>query len=181
MISTTEDTESTEIIFQMLFIWAIGIPVFVGLISFIIPVFLARYLIFTSVGLILLIIFVLEKVNSLARTFLLALLFALTISYNQLQLVSGSKTDSRKTLREIKAIMNKNDYVYVESELDFFTAEYYVNDHQVFIYGKNYRNIPAFVGKVLIPKEKIAPTLPFYPRKAFILNSDGKYSIQAMY
>ena len=168
-------------VFQMLVIWAIGIPIFVGAISFIKPVFLARYLIFASVGLVLLIIFVLEKINSLARAFLLVLLFALTINYNQLQLSYGKKTDSGKALREIKAIMNKNDSVYVTSDLDYFTAEYYVNDSQVFIYGKNYQEIPDYVGKVLIPKEKIASTLPFYPQKAFILNSDGKYTIQAMY
>lgn len=170
-----------RLIFQLLFTWAIGIPVFVGAISFIKPVFLARYLIFTSVGLILLIIFILEKINSLARVFLLAILFALTINYNQLQLSYGKKSDPRKILREIKAIMNKGDYIYVTSELDYFTAEYYVNDSQVFIYGKNYQDIPDYVGKVLIPKERIAFILPFYPQKAFILNSDGKYSVQAMY
>jgi len=170
-----------RLVFQMLFIWAIGIPVFVGAISFIKPVFLARYLIFASVGLVLLIIFILEKINGLARALLLVLLFALTINYNQLQLSYRKKTDSGKTLREIKAIMNKDDSVYVTSDLDYFTAKYYINDSQVFIYGKNYQDIQDYVGKVLIPKEKIASTLPFYPQKAFILNSDGKYSIQAMY
>ena len=132
-------------------------------------------------SLILLIISILEKINGLARAFLLAILFALTINYNQLQLSYGKKSDSRKILREIKAIMNKDDSIYVTSELDYFTAEYYVNDSQVFIYGKNYQDIPDYVGKVLIPKEKIASTLPFYPQKAFILNSDGQYTIQAMY
>ena len=169
------------LVFQMLFIWAIIIPIFVGAISFIKPVFLARYLIFASVGLILLTIFILEKVNSLARIFLLIILFVLTINHNQFQLSYGKKLDSRKTLKEIKAIMNKSDLIYVTSELDYFTAEYYINDNQVFIYGKNYRDIPAYVGKVLIPEEKIALTLPFYPLKAFILNSDGQYTIQAMY
>jgi hypothetical protein len=170
-----------RLVFQMLFIWAIVIPVFIGAISFVKPVFLARYLVFASVGLILLIIFILEKINGLTRAFLLVLLFALTINYNQLQLVYGKKTDSGKTLREIKAIMNKGDSVYVTNELDYFTAEYYVNDSQVFIYGRNYRDIPAYVGKVLISEEKIAGNIPFYPQKAFILNSDSQYTIQAMY
>lgn len=170
-----------RLVFQMLVLWAIGIPIFVGVISLIKPIFLARYLIFASVGLILLIIFILEKINDLVRAILLAILFVLTINYNQIQLSYGKKTDSEKTLREIKAIMNKGDSVYVTDELDYFTAEYYVNDNQVFIYGKNYQDIPAYVGKVLIPKEKIASVLPFYPQKAFILNSDGQYTIQAMY
>ena len=169
------------LIFQILFIWAVGIPIFVAAISYIKPVFLARYLIFSSVGLILLLIFILEKINYLARAFLLTLIFTLTINYNQLQLIHGKKTDFGKNLKEIKAIMNKEDSVYVTSELDYFTAEYYVNDKQVFIYGKDYRYIPAYVGKVLIPKEKIVSILPFYPQKAFIINADGRYSIQAMY
>ncbi len=173
--------KNDRLVFQMFFIWAIVIPIFVWAVSFVKPIFLARYLIFASVGLVLLTIFILEKINGLARVFLLALLFALTINYNQLQLVNRKKTDSEKTLREIKSIMNKGDSDYVESDLDYFTAEYYVNDNQVFIYGKNYRDIPAYVGKVLIPKEKITSNLPFYPAKAFILNSNGQYTIQAMY
>lgn len=170
-----------RLIFQILFIWAVGIPIFVGAISFIKPIFLVRYLAFSSVGLILLTIFILEKINGLTRTILLIILFVLTINHNQSQLIYGKKPNSEKTLREIKTIMNKNDSVYVTSELDYFTAEYYVNDNQVFIYGKNYGDIPAYVGKVLIPEEKLAFILPFYPQKAFILNPDGQYTIQAMY
>ncbi len=167
--------------FQLFFIWAVGIPLVVGILSFIKPVYLSRYLIFTSVGLILLTIFVVEKINVLVRIFLLAVLFILTINYNQLQLSYRKKTDLRKTLREIKEVANKKDSIYVTNELDFFTAEYYLDENRVFIYGKNYQEIPNYVGKVLIPKEKMVSILPFYPQKAFILNSDGSYTIQAMY
>ena len=40
---------------------------------------------------------------------------------------------------------------------------------------------PDFQEFLLIPKEKIVSTLPVYPQKAFILNPDGQYSIQALY
>ncbi len=168
-------------LFHLLLIWGIGIPLFALIFSFIRPIFIPRYFIFTVVGLILLVILILEKMPFLLRTVFIILLLLLSFNYQVLQLKYRQKYDLRKSLREIKVIANKNDLVYVTDYLDFFTAQYYLNDNKVYIYGKSYKEIPAYSGKVLIPKEKIASTLPFYPQKAFILNSDGKYTIQAMY
>ncbi|MDO9028416.1 MAG: hypothetical protein Q7U68_06110, partial [Candidatus Roizmanbacteria bacterium] len=162
-------------------VWGIGIPLFALIFSFIKPIYLPRYFIFTTVGFLLLTIFILEKISVLLRVFLIAILFVLTINYNQLQLTYRTKGNFRKTLMEIEALSKENDLVYVTSDLDFFTAQYYLDENKVYIYGKSYEEIPAYSGKVLIPKEKIASTLPFYPQKAFILNSDGQYTIQAMY
>jgi uncharacterized membrane protein len=170
-----------HILFNFLFIWAIGIPLFALIFSFIKSIYLPRYFIFTTVGFLLLTIFILEKISVLLRVFLIAILFVLTINYNQLQLTYRTKGNFRKTLMEIKALSKENDLVYVTSDLDFFTAQYYLDENKVYIYGKSYKEIPVYNGKVLIPKEKMALTLPFYPQKAFILNSDGSYTIQAMY
>ena len=90
------------------------------------------------------------------------------------------KTDLRKVFREIKAISNKNDLVYTD-DLDFFTAKYYFKNDNVYIYGKNYMDIPSYNGRVLISKENVAGNLPFYPQKAFIIKSNGQYTIQAFY
>lgn len=175
-------TRSKEhVLFNLLLVWGIGIPLFALIFSFIKPIYLPRYFIFTTVGFLLLTIFILEKISVLLRVFLIAILFVLTINYNQLQLTYRTKGNFRKTLMEIEALSKENDLVYVTSDLDFFTAQYYLDENKVYIYGKSYEEIPAYSGKVLIPKEKIASTLPFYPQKAFILNSDGQYTIQAMY
>lgn len=168
-------------LFKFLIIWGVGIPLFAILFSFIKPVFIPRYFIFTTVGSILLIILVLEKIPILLRTVLIILLIFLSFNYQTLQLTYRQKYDLRKNLREIKTIANKNDLVYVTNEQDFFTTQYYLNDNEVYIYGKSYEAIPNYDGKVLIPKQKIKSTLPLYPQKAFVLNSDGKYSIQAIY
>jgi uncharacterized membrane protein len=166
--------------FQLLFIWGIGISAFVGLISFIKPLYFPRYLIFSSVGFLLLIIFILEKINIYSRIFLIIILMTLTLSYQKLQIEYRKKTSFKKVLGEIQVIANKKDLVFVD-DLDFFTAQYYFDANRIYIYGKNYKEIPAYNGKVLIPKEKVASILPFYPQKAFILNSNGQYTIQAMY
>jgi len=87
---------------------------------------------------------------------------------------------SGKVFREIEVIANKKDLIYT-NDLDFFTVQYYLNKNKVYIFGKSYEDIPEYNGKVLISKEKVASNLPFYPQKAFILNSNGQYTIQAMY
>jgi len=166
--------------YQLLFIWGIGIAVVIGLISFIKPLYFPRYLIFATVGFLLLTIFVLEKINVYLRVALIIVLMTLTFNYQKLQIEYRKKTDLRRVLKEIHAIADKRDFIYVD-DLDFFTAQYYFDESRVFIYGKSYKEIPVYNGKTLIPKEKVALSLPFYPQKAFILNSYGDYSIQAMY
>lgn len=166
--------------YQLLFIWGIGIAAFVGLISFIKPLYFPRYLIFTTVGFLLLTVFVLEKINVYFRIVFIIVLMTLTFNYQRLQIEYRKKTDLRKTLREIQIIADKNDLIYTD-DLDFFTAQYYFDENRVYIYGKSYKEIPTYNGKTLISKEKVALTLPFYPQKAFILKSNGDYTISAMY
>jgi len=169
--------------FKFLLYWGVGIPFFITLISFVKPVFLPRYLIFSSIGLILLLIFIIEKFPLFFRYLIVALLLIITLNYNQLQIKERKKSNIKKTIAEIKYLMKNNDVLYVTDELDFFTVQYYLDEKKdkVYIWGKTYEEIPSYVGKTLIPKEKIINSLPLYPNKAFILNSDGQYSIQAMY
>ena len=79
-------SKKDQVDFQLLFIWGVVTSSLVGLISFIKPVYFPRYLIFTSVGFLLLIIFIIEKINIYIRTVLIILLLVLTLSYQKLQL-----------------------------------------------------------------------------------------------
>ena len=173
-------SKKDQLNFQLLFIWGVGISLIVGLISFIKPLYFPRYLIFTTVGFLLLIIFIMEKINIYLRAILFAVLIVLTFSYQKSQLEYREKIDLRKALREIQVIANKKDLIYT-NDLDFFTVQYYLNKNKVYIYGKSYKDIPAYNGKILILEERIASNLPFYPQKAFILNPNGQYTIQAMF
>ncbi|VVA43841.1 conserved membrane hypothetical protein [Candidatus Roizmanbacteria bacterium] len=172
-------SKKDQLNFKLLFIWGIGISLAVGFISFIKPLYFPRYLIFTTVGLLLFVIFVMEKINIYRRAILFALLIALTFSYQKLQIKYREKTDLRKVFKEIKVIANKKDLIFTD-DLDFFTAQYYLKN-KVYIYGKSYKDIPVYNGKVLISKENVASNLPFYPQKAFIIKSGGQYTIQAFY
>ena len=168
-------------LFKYLLIWSVGIPLLTVIVSFIKPIFLPRYLIFSTVGLILLISYIIEHLPKISRWLIIFLLMITTLNYNKLQIEKRQKTDFRKASHEVKALIKKNDSLYATSELDFFVLEYYFPDNKVYLLGKNYDEIPDYVGKILIPKNQIIKSLPYYPRKAFVFNSDGSYQIQALY
>jgi len=161
------------------FIWGIGIPLTAVLISFFKSIFFPRYLIFCSVGLVLLMIYILEHVPSPIRNIIIFTLFLISINFHNQQIKDRKKSDVRRIFKEIKYLAKPDDVVYVTSELDYFTAQYYFDENKVYIYGKNYDEIPDYVGKIIIPKSKFVNALPIYPRKAFVFTSDSHYGIQA--
>lgn len=167
-------------LFNLLFVWGIGVPFFIALISFIKPIFLPRYLIFSSIGLMFFMVYAFEKFDSMVKTLLIIFFVIVTLGYLKMEVTLRVKAPLRQTFSEIKMLMNKNDSLYVSSELDYFTAQYYLGENKVYIYGKDYDEIPNYVGKVLINKDRIATSLPIYPSRAFVLN-DGQYTIQALY
>lgn len=168
-------------LFSLLFAWGVLIPLVVLLISFVKSIFLPRYLIFSSVGLTLLMIYAFEKMPIYLKAAVIAFFVAFSFNYQKLQVQKRTKGDIKQTVAEISALMEKDDRLYVTSELDYFTAQYYLDENRVYIYGKTYEEIPDFTGKVLIPATRVATTLPVYPNKAFVLERGGSYLIQALY
>lgn len=175
------ENKSKKTLFNYLFLWAVGIPLFVLIMSFIKPLFIARYLIFSTVGLILLLILIIEKLPRLLRIIILITLVSLSFFYQKFEIKERRKTNLRTPISEIKSLMKPGDLLYVTSELDYFTATYYFDENKVFVYGKSYEEIPDYIGKTLLPKEKVTSSLPYYPHRAFILDSWGDYIIQATY
>lgn len=169
--------------FKLFFVWGLAIPFIILIISFFKPIFLPRYLIFSAVGLILLIALIINRLPNVFKVVLLTLLIISTIKYNQLQIKERNKSDIRKATAEIGFLMKNKDVVYVTSELDFFTVQYYLqkNKKDIYIWGKTYDEIPDFVGKALIDRDKVISSLPLYPNKAFILLPNGDYSIQSAF
>lgn len=173
--STTIDKH----LFIFFSLWAFFAPVLIFIFSFYKPIFYPRYLIFASVGIILFLIYIFEKIHFKYKKVFLIIFLILTLSYNYLQIKYRTKADIRKVIKEINTVAKKDDLLYVKSELDFHTAEYYFGENRVFIYGKNYDEIPSYVGKILIPKDKLTNVLPHFPKKAFILKTDLSYDIQS--
>ena len=102
------------------------------------------------------------------------------VQFNIDQSTQRTKADLRTTISTLKKIMNPADVLYVENELDFHTAQYYFDEQRVYIYRKDYRELPEYVGKVLIPQQYVTATLPTFPRKAYILHPNLRYDIQSV-
>lgn len=162
-------------------LWAIGVPLLIFFISLAKPIFFPRYFIFSTVGFLLFFVYMLDQAKVGLRTLALIILFIVALYFQKTQIQHDKKRDFQKLAREVKVLAKKDDLIYVTSELDFFTAKYYFPTGKIYIYNKSYDEIPDFVGKVLISKNDIASSLPFYPKKAFVLKSDGTYNIQALY
>ncbi len=167
---------------MLFFLYWVSIPVLtVLLLSVFKPLFLPRYLIFTVIGLLIFLICVLEFTHKKWKLVFILLLAALTLGFHNMQMTYRVKAPVGKMMREIKALAKQNDVIYVTNELDYFTAQYYFDKDRVYVYGKTYAEIPSFVGKALIPKERVTNQLPTFPQKAFVLKNENEYDIQSLY
>jgi len=159
--------------------WALGIPLFIFILSFWKPVFLPRYLIFTNIGLLLLLIIGIEGIRNIRiRIGAIALLVIFSFIFATAQVLLRVKAPLKNTFNSIKQQMLKTDVVYVTNEYDFHPAQYYLPSRKVYIYKKTYEELPWFVGKVLIDKGSFRTSLPIYPERAFIVN-DKTYTIRS--
>ncbi len=163
-----------------LLLWAL-LPATVALVVTLVkPIFLARYFIYSAVGLSLLLIYSLEQLKPMIRAGIYVLIVVFLLQYNVAQVAHKKKGDVRSLVKKINLSISPSDSIYVENELDFHTAQYYFDPSRVFIYRKTYEEIPQFVGKVLIPNSQVVSTLPAFPKKAFVIHSDLTYDVQSM-
>lgn len=173
-------TRNRTLLFLLL-IWSFGFALTIFVVSFYKPLYIPRYLIFSTVGYLFLIVYVTDRLPKVMKAISLMILLFISFKFLSYQLQYDHKPDLRKPLNEIKKLAGSKDSVFVTSELDYFVAQYYFDEKRVYIYNKTYKEIPDYVGKVLIKPSSIAPALPLYPKKAFILNGDRTYDIRAQF
>jgi hypothetical protein len=145
------------------------------------PLYVPRYLIFVSAGVSLTIIFAALGVKRNISFILLSILLIFTLQFHQIQLKYRDRDSTKNVIAKIKPLAESDDLVYVDTELDYMTAQYYYNDKDVRIYGKTYNEIPSYVGKVLIFPSAIATDFPIFPRKAFLITGPETYEIRSQF
>jgi uncharacterized membrane protein len=156
-------------------LWGLLPPVVVFTISMVEPVFVPRYLIFCTLGLLLFFIAGLERVTPVWRTALVVVLFALSIGYQVAQAHRHTKGDYRGTITEIERQAQANDVLYVSNQLDFFPALYYFDSSRVYLVGHRIEEIAPYLGKVLIPAPRVIATLPDNAPPGFVLRNDHEF------
>lgn len=162
-----------------LLLWAFLPPLIVITASFFMrSTYLPRYIMLFNVGLILVLIYALEQLQLKIRVLLIVMLLLFTNSYQKLNMKYREKADFAAKAQEIEYRMKRDDLIYVNDERDFHTSRYYFKRDDIYIYGKDYDDIPSYAGKVIIPEENIRTTLPMYPRKAYIIRHNNGYEIR---
>ncbi|MBI1863316.1 glycosyltransferase family 39 protein [Candidatus Microgenomates bacterium] len=179
---TATRTKHDRDVMLMLACWT-TIPVILTLVlTPIKPLFLPRYLMISTPGILLMILFLIARMPTRQiRVIFLAFFFIAFASYHSLQITFRKKADFRSVMHEITTLSKPGDSVYVENELNLHPAQYYFDPSRVYIIGKSYDEIPDYVGKVLIPPDRIVSTPPRFPNKAFILHDNLSYSIQSIF
>lgn len=184
-LNSISELKNTRLLDVML--WSFFPPVIIFLLSLVLqPTFHPRYYIFSSVGFLLLLMSVFEyffsqiqmKIPMVIGVFLFAFLLFKTNEYTPFNLKYHYKRDVASMAQEIEALLKPNDYAYVTTELDYHLYQYYMNPDKVKIYGKTYEEIPAYVGKVLIPESALALNFPQSPNRAFLILWD-RYLIRS--
>jgi len=145
------------------------------------PLFIAKYLIFITPALLLLLIIYTLNLHKTTKFLFFCLLFFFTFYFNFTQIKNKQKANFAQFAHNIESLAKKEDSFYVISPLDFHLAQYYLGKKRVFIYNKNYSTIPDYIGKVLIPKNHLTNHLPIFPTKAFIIFPNLSYKIAARY
>ncbi len=173
---TTQELQTTGLIDILL--WSFFPPIIIFLLSLVIqPAFHPRYYIFSSVGFLLVLIYIFEYFFSLKKTkiplilgiVLFVFLLVKTNDYTKLNIRYHYKHNVAGISNEIKNLLKPEDYAYVSSELDYHLYQYYIGESRIKIYGKTYDEIPSYVGKVLIPKEALTSSFPNHPHRAFLI------------
>ena len=107
-------------LWELFILWGLGTPVLIFFISFIKPLFLPRYLIYSVPGLIFLLVYLIEHVRPFWRCIMLGLLFLITIDFQNKYLKFHEKKYPADNIFKIKTQLQPNEVVYVTNELDFF-------------------------------------------------------------
>lgn len=146
-------------------------------ISFLKPIFVNRYLIFTVLPLILLLVIGIGQIRSRFRRLLTAgFFFLLTFSFNFWFVPAHLKTDFKKTMVDIDKQFQPEDHLISRTPLSLFEMTYYAKKQKVFLYNPENRVIPQYVGRAIIADEMILKELPVSGR-TFLINDDASYEI----
>jgi uncharacterized membrane protein len=145
-------------------------------------IFLPRYLIVATPAISLMVYHLLESnkktyLNMLIYFLLIAILYQSAV-FQKAQIRQRRKYDLSSLYNSINQKSSADDYLLLESELDFHLAQYYFNNkNKVFVIGKEYKDLPDYIGKSFIPSNQVVKTIRQFGKiDGFILDAKGHVS-----
>lgn len=159
-----------------LFILSYGWAVVFFIVSLYKPLFVPRYLIFTSTFFLIYIFSTLKYFSKVQAFFILIIFFSINTSFNHESLKYKKKDDWQSSLKNIEKSASKNDNFYTLDATEYFTLCFYLPCDRVYI-AEDMKNIPYYVGIALIPKEKIIGKLDSRSPPGIIIKSPHSYQV----
>lgn len=145
------------------------------------PLYVPRYMIFVSAAMSMCFILAFLEMPKKLAIPLLAVLALFTIQFQAIQFQYRVRETTKNVVAKIKPLAGPNDVIYVQTDLDLMTAQYYFGENRVFLEGEKYEDIPSYVGKVLIPPSRVVSTPPTFPNKAFVITGSNSYEIRSQF
>lgn len=167
-------------LYAMLLLYCVYIPLLVSLaFSFIKPIFVNRYVIFITVGEILLIVGYLSTLKVNLQRIMGFILFGASIIFNLWFAPYHKKTDFRtiflKINKEITLSSDKKVTILAQTPMSFFEVTYYAEDKsKVFLYNPNLTEVLPYLGSILMPKERWLSTIP--SGRVYFIRDDATFT-----
>lgn len=165
-----------------LFLLWLFLPVFFVLaISLVKPIYVHRYLIFSTVAEVFIVALALsqirqtflQKVSSVILILTLLLVNVWTTSFHH-------KVNLQKTFREVNPQLKPGDQIYAGTPLVYYESLYYApTGSTVLLYNPDRIVPPRYVGNIGMPQSVWATSFPSKPRRAFLIMDNGDYEIMS--
>lgn len=162
-----------------LFAWFLFPVVITVGVSFIKPIFVARYVLYSTVALVLLVsLGIMSIKHSTIKWSVFSAVFIVTVWFTSWYAPYHAKVNFRRTLAEIETQFQKGDIIQAASALAYFETVYYAPVRDAAYLQRFDRSpLPRFVGSVLIPRERWLAEPP-QGVNVFTVFEDGSYTRQ---
>jgi uncharacterized membrane protein len=144
------------------------------------PIYVHRYVIFTSVGEVFILSAAVFTLKKQLRTYAQVGLILLLLFTNIWVVSFHRKVDFRATFASINPQLTPSDIVVAANPLSYYESWYYtIPGHTAYLYNPDGITPPRYVGSSGMPESVWLKTLPQFPARAFIVNENGSYTINS--
>lgn len=141
------------------------------------PIYVHRYVIFVAFGEVFMIAAFLATLPRKLRAFLASCIITFLIFANSWAIAFHQKVDFQSTFFSVNEKLRPGDSVVADSPLSYYESWYYTNkDFPVYLYNPEKTEPPRFVGSVGMPEQVWIDRYPLYPKRAFVISENGKYT-----
>lgn len=172
----------TRLSFRTYWFWVVlaFIPSYaILLISYIYPMYVPRYLIFSSLGLCMFLASVIVSLRDTKGLLVGVAILLLFTWFTRAEIDHKHKQDLRSIFSQAQGISICRKRIYVMDPSQIFVTRYYNRGVAVSVF-RDAKEVPDYVGKALMTEADFTSVLPIYPEKACVVDRYGDIEIRSL-